>query len=562
MKLRIGTKLTLGFSIALILMVAIGGYSIIGLNQIDNINKQILEARVPGISAAKDMQIASMQMAKELREYLLTGNEKNIAEFNQQKSQEQDYFEAGYALVLSGAAKGYFEELEGIFGDYNDIANEIFILQRSGRNREAIDKLLADLQPKAQAKLDLANEIIDLRESQLIEYKSDLAKIENRVKTTIIALAAIALVVSIIIAMIITRSITRPINQFIDVANQVAEGDLTREVAVNTRDEIRQLAEAFNAMIYKLKELIGEINQISQGVASTSQELSAASEESAAASEEISSTIAEVAKATNDEAAAIAESDNQIHEVSEATEDMSSRITHVSDSARLSLSSAKDGLESSKEAVVKIDNIRQTTEEASRTILELNESSKEIETIVDAINAISEQTNLLALNAAIEAARAGEAGRGFAVVAEEVRKLAEESSESTQKIGNLISDIQGQIQLAVNSMNENSKEVVQGVEIINKSSNEFSNIFNEVNGVSDEISEVLEIVKDIGHRTNLVTENFEQMSAISEETAASTEEVAASSEEQTASMEEVASAANNLASMAEALISAVAVFRY
>ncbi|MCK9444352.1 MAG: methyl-accepting chemotaxis protein [Tissierellaceae bacterium] len=562
MKLKIGAKLTLGFAIALILMIAIGIYSIIGLSQIDEINGLILDARVPAISEAKNMQIASMQMAKELREYLIIGNERNITEFNFHKNNEKEYFDNGYALVLSGVAGDYFENLGDIIEDYNDIANEIFILQRAGRGEEAVAKLTNELQSRAQAKLDIANEIISLREGQLQEYKADLTAIQNRVKMTTIALAALAVVFSIVIAIIITRSITGPINQFIEVANDVAEGDLTREVRVNTRDEISQLAEAFNAMMVKLKELIGEINEVSQSVASTSQELSAASEESAAASEEISSTIAEVAKATNDEATAIAESDTLIHEVKQGTEDMSSKITHVSESARLSLNSASDGLQSSKEAVVKIDNIRKTTEEASRTILELNESSKEIETIVDAINAISEQTNLLALNAAIEAARAGEAGRGFAVVAEEVRKLAEESSDSTQKIASLISDIQGQIQMAVNSMNENSKEVVQGVEIINKSSDEFSSIFDEVNGVSDEISEILEIVKEITERTNVVSENFEQMSAISEETAASTEEVAASSEEQTASMEEVASAANNLASMADALINAVAVFRY
>lgn len=145
-------------------------------------------------------------------------------------------------------------------------------------------------------------------------------------------------------------------------------------------------------------------------------------------------------------------------------------IETVSNSSHVALETAQDGLKAAAEAVDKINSIKTSTEETAQTIHKLNDSSRQIGTIIEAISAISEQTNLLALNAAIEAARAGDAGRGFAVVADEVRKLAEQSSQSTQKIEILIADIQNQISLAVDSMDSNAKDIDTGVDIINKAS--------------------------------------------------------------------------------------------
>src|SRR5690606_19388157 len=149
-------------------------------------------------------------------------------------------------------------------------------------------------------------------------------------------------------------------------------------------------------------------------------------------------------------------------------------------SSKNTLDSAQEGILSSKDAVAKMNNLKIYTEKAAEEIFKLDEASKEIEKIVVTISDIAEQTNLLALNAAIEDARAGEAGRGFSVVAEEVRKLAEQSGQSSRQIAELISNIQYEIDETVKAMESNNREVDSGVHSVTESSNKFSDILNEI----------------------------------------------------------------------------------
>jgi len=454
------------------------------------------------------------------------------------------------------------DNLKKLTSEYDMIASRVFSLKRLGLEQQAVDEMQNLAYPKVEEIRSTAQELINIQTQQLEEYKIEQHNIESKVKSLIYIIGVISILLSILISTFITRSITRPINQFINLAQMVTKGDLTNDINIKTKDEISVLAKAFNTMIVNLRNMIAKISEVSEQVAATSQQLSASSQESAAASEEISTTINDVAKSASDQAIAITESNYLVNEIESNIGQMSSNMNFVDQSANATLNSAQNGLKASKNAVEKINNIKNATIKTSKTISMLNESSKQIENIVYVISAISDQTNLLALNAAIEAARAGDAGRGFAVVAEEVRKLAEQSSESSKQIGHLISDIQNQIQSAVHSMDMNNKEVDLGVEIVNKSSNSFSDIFNEINSVSNEIHQVLTIAENIVKDTNKIADNFESMSALSQQTAASTEQASASSEEQTASMEEVASSANNLAAMAEELLASVSIFKY
>lgn len=559
MKLKIGTKISLGFALVVILMIAIGGYALVGFNQINEINDHVLGTVMPGVNVSKDLQIAVVEKVVALRGFLLTEEQSFLDDYEKFNTEEKAAIEDNYNYVHTDMDRELNDNLKRISEEYNNIAKEVISLKQQGRDTTALEN---QGRPLVQEIRNIAQELIELNDERLLESRLELEEIQNRVRLLIYIIVGLAIVLSVFIAITTARSIIGPINQFTYIAERVAEGNLTEEVDIKTQDEISLLAEAFNTMIYSLRDIIGQINEVSQGVAATSQQLSASSEESAAAAEDISNVVEEVASATNDEAAAIAESNGLIREMHQGTGEMMSNIRDVGDAARVSLGSAKGGLESAEAAVERINNIKTTTIETSKTILRLNEDSKQIESIVDVINAISEQTNLLALNAAIEAARAGESGRGFAVVADEIRKLAEESSESTQQIAELISAVQNQIESAVNSMEVSDREVDLGVEIISSASGEFSNIFSEINGVSSEIDRIVAIVEGISEGTNTITENFEHMSALSEETAASAEEVSASSEEQTAAMEEVATSAAELASMADELANSIAVFRY
>ena len=183
----------------------------------------------------------------------------------------------------------------------------------------------------------------------------------------------------------------------------------------------------------------------------------------------------------------------------------------------------------------------------------LGERSAEIGTITEVINGIARQTNLLALNAAIEAARAGEHGRGFAVVADEVRKLAEESSTSAQKITDLVQLIQQDTSQAVAAVKENSAETENGMEVVTKAGTAFEQILNAVNKVAGEIQEVSAGAEQMAASSDEVVKYMDQISSIAMGSSEGAHNVSAATEEQLASMEEIAASSSSLSQMSEQL---------
>lgn len=561
---KISKRLYLGFGIILVLMCIAGAFALNGLRTNSKLMDQLYNNTLVVRAATLESNADMIAINRSMKDVVLSRDTQSLDLAIQAIDESDKKIQKNFSLIKSHFL-GEQEIVDNIYKTYLDwepIRDETIKFARNGELEKAIENISGKGAEQTASIRKGMDELMDITQNNLERFYNGINTTTKNTIVMFILVLVIAMIVGIAIALLITRSITRPISQFTELAQTVAEGDLTKDVKIKSKDEIGILAGAFNTMIVNLRTIIEKINEVSQNVAATSQQLSASSEESAAASEEVSSTISEVAIATSDSAADITESSNLVNEIQYGTNEMLENIQHVNESANVTLKSVEGGLKSSEDAVEKINNIKKSTVETSKTIGRLNESSKQIESIIDVINAISEQTNLLALNAAIEAARAGDAGRGFAVVAEEVRKLAEQSSESTGKIGQLILGIQNQIQSAVISMDENSREVDLGVEIINKSSDEFSNIFNEINEVSNEINKISDIVKVIVENANKVTDNFEHMSAISQQTAASAQQVAASSEEQTATIEEVASSATNLAIMAEDLIKSIAIFKY
>lgn len=384
----------------------------------------------------------------------------------------------------------------------------------------------------------------------------------NAIKRNSILITGALLLILVSIFYILLTRLLKPIGLLIDAIEEVAAGDLTKKIEVQSKDELRALADTFNKMIISLKEVISQSGNISEQVAAISEELSAASEEVTASAEEVTNTIVDVSKSAEKQFESIEESKGIMDEMIRSIKVVSKNIENVHISSKNTLDSAEEGIVASQNAVHKMDSLKVSTERVADEIYRLNESSKEIEKIVITISSIADQTNLLALNAAIEAARAGESGRGFSVVAEEVRKLAEESAKSSQHIGQLIMNIQTEINQIVQYMMDNSKEVALGVDIVAESSRRFSDILTEINTVATQILEVEFLAEELSNSASEVTLSFDELSKISYGTVQASENVVTSSEQQTGAMEEVASATTDLATMASQLRDSISVFKY
>ena len=328
------------------------------------------------------------------------------------------------------------------------------------------------------------------------------------------------------------------------------------------KNEIEKLGAWFNKFADVLRELIKDMIDMSTNLSASSQELTATGEELSASAEEIGDAMQTVASGAEEQSAQVEETSatitelrKQISSVNKNSDDMTERAENVMNN----IESGNQALSSSEKSIFKVKNNTKTTAEA---IDSLGQSSEKIGDIVNLINGISEQTNLLALNAAIEAARAGDAGRGFSVVAEEIRELAEQSSEATDDISNLIKSIQKDVDKAVENMDENEEAVEESVEAINITASSFGEITNEAEDLETLIINIRNEVEKMNQNSVHVKESVDEISDVSEQAAANAEEVAASSEEQAASTQTVVDASEELVNMVERLNDIVSRFNF
>ena len=248
------------------------------------------------------------------------------------------------------------------------------------------------------------------------------------------------------------------------------------------------------------------------------------------------------------------------NETTEVVENISDKINIVSENTKLvstltdnAKTSANAGEDAIEKAINQMKIIEEKTTETSTIISELEEKSIKIGQILDTIKSISEQTNLLALNAAIESARAGEAGRGFSVVADEIRKLAEQSQESTKEIATIISDVQSKTNNAVSVMNENSKEVDTGAKVVNIAGTSFHEILQMIREIANQIHEISNSISEINTGTKDSVSSVNNIQNISMKIADESQTISAAAEEQLASVEEIASSSKLLSKMSEDL---------
>lgn len=372
----------------------------------------------------------------------------------------------------------------------------------------------------------------------------------------------VAIIVGAIIVWLFINSIVKPIGVVAQQVEKVSNGDLTIEaLSYKHNDEIGQLTRDFNTMTGNLRELIGHVSVSSEHVASLSEELTASAQETSKSVEQIALSSQEVATGAENQAKTANKTNEVVGEISKGMEHVADSIQAVTDAAYNANQVAAKGREVVIQTVEQMNVVQDRVGATAQVIHSLGDKSKEIDQVVSLITEIANQTNLLALNAAIEAARAGEHGRGFAVVADEVRKLAAQSGEATEKIRSIILDIQQDTQNAVIAIQEGTSAVDLGMKQVQETGDSFRSIAKMIEDVSAQSQEVSAIVQQVSSGSQNMVAMIESIAAISEQSAASSQNMAAASEEQLASMEEISSSAATLANMAEELQSLIGKFK-
>ncbi|MFS0556231.1 methyl-accepting chemotaxis protein [Brevibacillus sp. 179-C9.3 HS] len=566
MKWTIGKKLGGAFAFILLLILFTGVTSI---NKMQQMNQKMVEMNTnwrPGLEDILKINMA-LETVYGLTQTILSAE--GIDEKNKYAGMVDEQFAyidgllTSYEKTIFGEEdRKNFEGLKQALKNYEAFNPEFMAIAKKMDIRNAATQVDMDELERVKIK---SSELYMERAKYLdamMTYNSEGAQrlgtesshLYESVKRDMIIVMGISVIASILLAIVLTASIRQPIARLMAEMKRVADGDLRVEpLVVKSRDEIRDLANSFNEMTSSLTTVIRQVGGTSEQVAASAEQLTASADQTSRATEQIAVTVQEVAAGVDRQVVSVENGARSIEDMSRGIRQIATNAQQTSNMVGEVSTMAGEGNQSIQAAVQQMNAIHASMRELSGVVDGLGNHSQAIGEIIEVITGIADQTNLLALNAAIEAARAGEHGRGFAVVADEVRKLAEQSAQSAHKIAQLISTIQTDTRMAVESMETGTREVQEGIRVVHRAGETFGQIQMSIGTVADQIQDVSASAQEVSAHSEQVVKAMELVSEVSDLTADGTQNVSAATQQQLASMEEIASSATALSDMAEEL---------
>ena len=504
--LKIATKLILSFGAVLLLTAALGVSAIFSMARINDASTDLSANWMPSVLAAMNMrsdvsdfrrwELAHMLAAQDSDMVL---NETRMTETQSKLKADGDKYRT---LISEPGEKQIFERFMLLNDEFMRLHATMLGLSREMKKEEA--RALAVGQ-SAKVMTDMMVELdklVAINSDGGVRSSAGADATYATARATLIGLLVGIVAVGMLLALWVARSVSRPLIEAVGVARQVAAGDLTAHIVIQSQDETGQLMLALKDMNASLQRLVGQVRSGTDTIATASSQIAAGNQDLSSRTEEQASSLGETAS---------------------SMEELTSTVKQNADNARqantMALSSSSIAIEGGK-----------VVSEVVGTMASINASSRKIVDIIAVIDGIAFQTNILALNAAVEAARAGEQGRGFAVVATEVRNLAQRSAAAAKDIKVLIGD--------------SVEKVEEGSRLVDQAGRTMDDIVASITRVTDIMSEITAASSEQSAGIEQVNQAIAQMDQVTQQNAALVEEAAAAAEsmqEQAASLSEVVS---------------------
>ncbi|MCH4886609.1 HAMP domain-containing protein [Acidaminobacter sp. JC074] len=387
-----------------------------------------------------------------------------------------------------------------------------------------------------------------------VDVAEAMVPVEN-LRLIVFGILVAAIIIVLIMTFVIIRLIVKPIKLINLMLKDISEGegDLTKELQVDTKDEFGEMSKLFNVFVGKLRIIIKDVSDNALSLSTSVTEISATMDESSKSLENINHSASEINESITSNASTTKETNASVEEIASNSMVMAEKAEEVAKNSAEVLTATQQGTSALLKAKESVEVVQSLSNEMENVMGSLSQSTDRIGEIVDIITNISEQVNLLALNAAIEAARAGEHGKGFAVVAEEVRKLAEESRTSAQSITQLIDEIVTQSNQALKSVANEKEQVKVSVQNIENTDKEMSNIVSLVSNVVENIDNMTGMINNQTAVTQDISHAMDSITHSSMEGAGAIGEITTNIQMQSASIEEITASMEELNSMAEVL---------
>jgi methyl-accepting chemotaxis protein len=460
MRLTIGKRIAIGFAIAIFLLLVVAGTAYRSTAQL--VDASAWSTHTYKVMRQLELVSATLADAETgQRGFVVTGEENYLDPYRNAIGRLDELERDLRTLTAdNGAQQARLNRLVPVVRAKRDEMARI-VAERRDKGFEAARQMV--MTDRGKRFMDEARQILGemAAEEEMLLRDRDRAS-ERSVAAAYSTLAfggGLAIVVALLASIILTRSIIGPIERLVVGAEKIGAGELNHRILVTGSDETAELAEAFNRMSERRAtaeariaaqsaerdKVLAAVTEIVQKLTSASRELVAGATQQASGMQEQTAAVAETVTVV----------DEIVHTAAQAAE----RAKEVASSARRSAEVGRAGRKAVDEVVTVIDTARSQSDAVAERIASLAEQTQAIGEIVALITDVAEQTNLLALNAAIEASRAGEHGRGFSVVATEIKSLADESKKATQRVRQILGDIQKTANVAVLSTEESTRSM-------------------------------------------------------------------------------------------------------